>query len=86
MLADGGPAQQRVTDRLQGLLVFHDSLALVGVPRGLAVHVTGQDRPPCLLQLQEHHVIGVAALEQGHVGDSPTLPTPTTLWAMSISV
>ena len=71
MTGHRGPAQQRIADRLHRLLVLHDPLALVGMPGRLAVHVTRQDRPACLLQLQEHHVVGAAALEQRHVGAQP---------------
>ena len=68
---EGGPAQQRIADRLQRLLVLHHPLALVGVPGGLTVHVAGQDRPAGLLQLQEQHVVGAAALQQRDVGAQP---------------
>ena len=67
-LADGGPAEERVAHRLQGLLVLHHPLALVSVPGRVAVHVLGQHRPARLLQLEEQHVVGAAALEQRHVG------------------
>ena len=60
--ADRGPAEQRVADRLQRLLVLHHPLALVRVPGRLAVHVPGQHRPAGLLELQEHHVVRAAAL------------------------
>ena len=63
MTGHRGPAQQRVADCLQGLLVLHDPLALVGVPGRLAVHVPGQHRPASLFQLKEQHVIGAAALQ-----------------------
>ena len=43
-LADRGPAEQRVADRLQRLLVLDDALPLVGVPRRVAVHVLARRR------------------------------------------
>ena len=76
---EGGPAEQRIADRLQRLLVFHHPLALVGVPGGLTVNVGGQDRPSRLLQLQEQHVVGAAALEQGDVGAQPDAADPDHL-------
>ena len=70
-LADRGPAEQRVADRLQRLLVLHDPLALVGVPRRVAVHVRRDDRPPRLLELQEQHVVRARPLAQRDVGPEP---------------
>ena len=43
----------------------------MGVPGRVAVHVAGQHRPAGLFQLQEQHVIGAAALQQGDVGAQP---------------
>ena len=64
----GRPAQQRVADRLQSLLILHHPLTLVGVPCAVAVNVPRDDRASSLLQLQEQHVVGAAALAQHHVG------------------
>ena len=66
-LADRGPAEQRVADRLQRLLVLHHPLALVGVPRRIAVHVLRQHRPTSLLELKEDHVLRAAPFQQRHV-------------------
>ena len=60
---DGRPAEQGVADRLQRLLVLHHPLSLVGVQGGLAVDVLRQHRPAGLLELQEEHVVGAAALQ-----------------------
>jgi hypothetical protein len=37
------------------------------------VHVAGQHRPAGLFQLQEQHVVGAAALQQGDIGAQPDL-------------
>ena len=71
MVADRGPAEQRVADRLQRLLVFDDPLALVRVPGLVAVHVRSEHRPAGLLELQEQHVVRGAALQQRHVRPQP---------------
>ena len=71
MTGHRGPAQQRVADCLQGLLVLHDPLALVGVPGRLAVHMASQNRPAGLFQLQEQHVVGTAAFQESDVGAQP---------------
>ena len=42
-----------------------------------------EDRGPGLLGLQEQRVLAVAAHHQNHPGPVPTLPTPTTLRAIS---
>ena len=41
---DRGPAEQRMADGLQSLLVFHDTLPLMGMPSRLAMHIAGKDR------------------------------------------
>jgi uncharacterized protein len=71
VVVEGGPPEQRIADRLQRLLVLHHALALMGVPGRLTVNVGGQDRPSRLFQLQEQHVVGAAAFEQGDVGAQP---------------
>src|SRR4030095_1825433 len=65
---DGRPAEQRITDRLQRLLVFDDTLSLVRMPCRITVNVSRQHRAPGLFELQEHYVIIAAAFEQGNVG------------------
>ena len=78
-LGNRRPAEQRVADRLQGLLVLDHPLALVGVPGRVAVHEAGHARPPGLLELEEHDVAGVVALEQGDVGAQPDAADPDHL-------
>ena len=57
----------------------HDPLALVGVPRRVAVHVRRDDGPPRLLELQEEHVVRTGALAQRDVGPEPDRADPDDL-------
>ena len=66
-----GPAQERVADGLQRLLVFDDALPLVSVPGRFAVHVARQHRAPGLLELQEDDVLGRGPFQQGDVRAQP---------------
>src|SRR4030095_7120793 len=52
---------------LQRLLVLDYALALVGVPRRIAVHVFCQHRPSSLLELEKDHVLGATPLQQRHI-------------------
>src|SRR5688572_29269189 len=78
-LTDRGPAEQRVADRLQRLLVLHDALSLVVVPRRVAVHVLRHHGPPRLLELEEQHVVGAGALAERDVGTEPDGAHPDDL-------
>jgi len=62
--SDSRPAEQRIGDSLQPLLLFDDALTLVGMPGGIAMDVAGNDRAAGLLKLQEDDVFGAAALAE----------------------
>ncbi len=76
---DGGPPEQRIADCLQGLLVLHDPLSLMGMPGRIAVDEPGQHRPPRLLELQEYHIVRAAALEQRNIGAQSDAADPDHL-------
>jgi hypothetical protein len=61
------------------LLVFHDALSLVIVPGGDPVNVGGDDGAAGLLQLQEDHVVRLAALAESQIGPQPDGADPDHL-------
>ena len=65
---DSRPAEQRIGDSLQSLLVFDDALSLVGVSGGIAVDVAGDDRAAGFFKLQEDDVFVAAALAEHDIG------------------
>jgi hypothetical protein len=62
-------------------LAHHHPLAVLPVPP--LVHAWLQDRSDRLFDLQEEGIMYVTPLKQNVKAWQPTLPTPTTLWAMS---
>ena len=73
------PAEQRVTDRLQRLLVLDDALALVMMPGVRAVGEACQHRALRLLELQEQQIVGRRALQQGDEGPQSDRTDPDDL-------
>ena len=78
---DAHPAQEDVARGLHEPLALDDAPPLVVVPG--APRERREDRRSRLLELQDQRVVVVAAEEQRDQARVPTLPTPTTLRAMS---
>src|SRR3954462_2245920 len=75
------PPEEDGARRLHESLTRHHTLALVAERRGL--EESFEDRALRLLHLQDQGILAVAAVEEDHQHRTPTLPTPTTLHAMS---
>src|SRR6476620_11031595 len=58
------PAEQWIAYGLQGLLIFHHTLPLMRMPRGVSVDKRSHAGPSGLLELEKKHVVGAIALKQ----------------------
>src|SRR5580704_6529191 len=75
----GGPAQEWVTDGLQGLLILHDPLPLMRMPCGAAVDERSHTRSPRLFQLQKKQILRSVALQENNKGSHSYAAHPEDL-------